>query len=60
MKEFGSINPLEAMQEYGIMRLAARIKDLRKQGVHIKDEMQTGTNRFGERVHWKKYSLFTI
>lgn len=57
MKQFGSINPLEAMQEYGCMRLAARINDLRKDGVLIKDETKAGINRFGEPVHWKQYSL---
>lgn len=60
MKEFGSINPLEALREYGCMRLAARIKDLRKDGVLIKDEFEYGTNRYGEEVHWKKYSLMNI
>ena len=28
MKEFGSITPIEAMQDIGCMRLAARIADL--------------------------------
>lgn len=30
MKRFGSITPLEAMEEYGIMRLGARIWDLKR------------------------------
>ena len=32
MKRFGSITPLEAMEEYGIMRLGARIWDLKREG----------------------------
>lgn len=33
LKDYGSITSLEAMQEYGIMRLASRINDLRQGGV---------------------------
>lgn len=60
MREFGSINPLEAFRDLGCMRLAARISDLRKKGVLIKDEIEYGENRYGERVHWKKYSLIDL
>lgn len=35
MKDFGSITSLEAVNEYGIMRLASRINDLRAQGIAI-------------------------
>lgn len=35
MKEFGSITPIEAMQDIGCMRLAARIADLVDQGYAI-------------------------
>lgn len=33
MEQNGSISSLEAMQEYGIMRLASRITDLKKAGI---------------------------
>ena len=36
LKQYGSITPLEALQEFGCMRLAARISDLRSMGVKIK------------------------
>ena len=39
MKAHGSINPKEAESEYGCMRLAARINDLRKRGVAIETEI---------------------
>lgn len=38
LQTFGSITALEAMQEYGIMRLAARIADLEKEGYRLKHE----------------------
>lgn len=30
LRDYGAISPLEAMAEYGIMRLASRIADLKK------------------------------
>lgn len=45
MKDYGSITSLEAMNEYGIMRLASRINDLRAQGIAIVSEVKTGKNR---------------
>ena len=32
LQDYGSITPHEALAEYGIMRLGARIWDLKKQG----------------------------
>ena len=57
MKDFGTITSWEAMQEYGIMRLASRINDLRNMGVDIKREMITQKNRYGESVSFARYSL---
>jgi hypothetical protein len=54
---FGSITSLEAMQEYGIMRLASRINDLKRRGYHIIGETATGKNRFDERISYKVYKL---
>ena len=36
LETYGSITSLEAMQEYGIMRLASRVSDLKKAGVAIR------------------------
>ena len=41
MEDYGSISSMEAMQEYGIMRLASRITDLKKTGIPIHREMVT-------------------
>lgn len=57
LKDFGSITSQEAMQEYGIMRLASRINDLRAQGVMIVSETATGKNRYGEATHYAVYRL---
>lgn len=55
--EFGSITQLEALNELGVMRLASRISDLRKQGVFITSKVVVVKNRFGEKCRIKRYSL---
>lgn len=57
MKDYGSISSLEAMNEYGIMRLASRINDLKAQGIAIVSEVRTGKNRYGEDTHFAVYKL---
>ena len=57
LQDYGSITSLEAMQEYGIMRLASRITDLRAQGVNIAKEMERGRNRYGEKTSYARYIL---
>lgn len=57
LKTHGSINPKEAEREYGCMRLAARIKDLRNRGVDIQTEIVRGENRYGARTRYAVYRL---
>lgn len=57
MKMRGSISHKEAEEEYGIMRLAARIKDLRNRGIAIKSEPYTAPNRRGGKSRYARYSL---
>lgn len=57
MQDFGSINPLQALNDLGIMRLASRIHDLKDMGYPIHKEMKTAKNRYGEPVHYAEYSL---
>lgn len=57
LKDYGSITAMEAMYEYGIQRLAARIADLRAQGIVIVSEIVTGKNRYGEATHYSVYRL---
>lgn len=55
--DYGSISSLEAITEYGILRLASRINDLKRNGVNIISETKTGKNRYGETTHYKVYKL---
>ena len=57
MKDYGSITSLEAVNEYGVMRLASRINDLRAQGIAISSEVVSGKNRYGETTHYAVYRL---
>ena len=57
LQEHGSITSLEALQEYGIMRLASRISDLKKSGVPIRREMVSGKNRYGESACYARYFI---
>lgn len=57
MKDHGSITALEAVSEYGIMRLASRIADLRHEGIAIVSEVVKGKNRYGESTHYARYRL---
>lgn len=57
LKDFGSITSLEAIQEYGILRLASRINDLKQQGYYISAERGSGKNRYGEATHFTVYRL---
>lgn len=57
LRDYGSISSMEAVQEYGIMRLASRISDLKKAGVPIRREMVTGENRYGESTSYARYSI---
>ena len=55
--DFGSISPLEAFSDLGIMRLASRVTDLKKDGVKIVKSMEKSKNRYGKTVHYARYRL---
>lgn len=57
MEDFGSINPMQAMQDLGVMRLAARVADLKKAGHKITRRTVTGRNRYGAPVIYAEYRL---
>ena len=54
---FGSITQLDALRDLGVMRLASRISDLKKQGYPIISRTETVKNRFGESCYIKRYSF---
>lgn len=55
--QFGSITQRDAYNDLGVMRLASRISELRKNGHDITGEMITVENRFGEKCQVKQYSI---
>ena len=57
LKKRGSITQKEAIDNYGIMRLGARIWDLKKQGHVIFTERETGVNRYGEKTAYARYRM---
>lgn len=56
-EKYGSITSMEAVEKYGITRLAARIKDLRDLGYDITTLMMDGQNRYGEATRYAKYVM---
>ena len=57
LQTFGSLTSLEAVNEYGILRLASRISDLKRMGYNITSSVGSGKNRFGETTHFSVYKL---
>lgn len=57
IKANGSIDPMRAFTDLNIMRLGARIWDLKASGVPIVTEIKSKTNANGERKHWAEYRL---
>lgn len=59
--EFGSITPMKAIEEYGCLRLAARISELKDglkdTGLTIRTDMVQRKNRFGKTVSFAEYTL---
>ena len=57
LQDHGSITTLEAINEYGILRLASRVNDLKRRGYNIVGETKTGRNRYNEKTSFKVYRL---
>ena len=57
IEDYGSITQMDAIMDYGIMRLASRVNDLRRDGVPIITEVVTGKNRYGEPTRWARYRM---
>ena len=57
LKRHGSITPKDAIDNYGIMRLGARIYDLKGEGYKIVTETECGINRFGRPIAYARYFL---
>lgn len=57
MREYGSITQLDALREFGCMRLASRISSLRKRGYAITSTLETSKNRYGETIKYSRYRM---
>ncbi len=57
LEAFGTITPLDALNDYGIMRLASRVAELKRAGMDIERRMVRTTNRFGEPVCFAEYRI---
>lgn len=57
IEENGSITQLQALREFGCMRLASRMSDIKKMGYPVKMEMEKSKNRYGEPVHYARYTI---
>ncbi len=55
--DHGSITQFEALKHLGVMRLASRISELRKNGHEIESQMVKVENRYGETCRVKRYSM---
>ena len=57
MKDNGSITPVDALREFGCMRLAPRISDLKDDGIEIETVPEFSKNRYGVKVRYARYYL---
>ena len=57
LEDYGSITQMDAIMDYGIMRLASRVNDLRRNGVPIITEVAEGYNRYGEKTRYARYRM---
>lgn len=57
MRNFGSITPLEALKEFGVLRLGAIIYNLRRAGFDIETDMVNDIGRYGNKITYARYIL---
>ena len=57
LEDTGSITPLDALREFGCMRLGARIWDLKRRGHEITKTLESRPNRYGQTVRYARYTM---
>lgn len=55
--EHGSITTWETVKEFGTTRLSHYIWLLKRDGYKFSEEIISTTNRYGDKVHYKRYYL---
>ena len=63
LQNIGTLTRAQAMGEYGIVELPARIVELKRLGYNITSERGTSTNRFGKIIltytNWRKTNEYS-
>lgn len=57
LKKYNGITNYDAINEFGVLRLSARIFDLRKRGYNIESVYREGVDRNGMTVRYVEYRL---
>lgn len=57
ISQFGGITSLQAFVDLGVTQLGARIFELKRDGVNIKERQKVVKNRFGEKCHIVEYFI---
>ena len=57
LKEIGPITPLDAFNDYAIMRLTSKICELKDEGYNISTTILKSENKFGEPVSYAQYKI---
>lgn len=57
IEETGSITQMDALREFGCMRLASRMCDIKKMGYTVTTKMEKAKNRYGEPVSYARYTI---
>lgn len=57
IEDFGSITTLDATKDLGIMRLSARISEMRSAGINVISTFETGKNRHDEPTRYVRYTI---
>lgn len=57
IEETGSITQMDALREFGCMRLASRMCDIKKMGYAVEKRMEKAKNRYGEPVSYARYTI---
>jgi hypothetical protein len=60
MEDFGSITQLDAIRDLGVLRLSARIMELKQSGLLIEGKFEKAKNRYGEEVQVKRYAIVEV
>lgn len=57
IEENGSITQLDALREFGCMRLASRMCDIKKMGYAVIKRTEKSKNRYGDTVTYARYFI---